>query len=300
MASLGLLIMGEIFISRIVLLVMLPIAVFIFRSKGKLMKTLSIVIFIAICLGLFFSAFFMEKVSGDEMDQILSRTDPLIDNFLENYNTLNFSAIAKDFSESLKELFSEEQATHIYNMFGNYVSKKEPDVHKQGDMIHLSYEIKFEKIDAVLNINILKDGEVYLINGLSFNYDQGALDSGEPAANTGGINPINISIESKVMLESIETSEGSFIPGEGNLFLIFNITAKNNNDKTTDLVGFKFKIENTYFGMIDFDFYPNLKEFCKPIELGTMESSEKRDGCVIFILKKDNIEGNITADVKES
>lgn len=276
----------------IVLFVIVLIAgIWIIKHRGFLVKLMACFLLLLFVIGALLVVFYYvgspKEIKGEERETILTVASPMVENFLNGYNNKDYTAISRDFMKELKNLTSPETFPQAYNLYGKYISKGEARILKQTgkEGIAIEYPAEFEKASLAFSLIFLKINESYSIAGYGFNSVKLKEKSTE------------FNITKEKVLESIETSKLNHFPEEGKEYKYFDVYLKNNNSFFISVNKISFyAVDNYIYSNLDFERYPDLKEFCKPFEIGELKSYETEEGCIIFILPK-GLNGELKVDV---
>lgn len=294
LVGISLVLFGFLSIGIILFVIVLIAGIWIITRRGFLLKLIAISLFILVLIGMLMALFYYigapREIKGEEREAILLFTNPLTKNFLTSYNERNYIKTSRDFSEGLKNLSSSEQLSLIYNLYGKYISKSITKVLEQKalnktDSISIEHKSEFEKASLKLNLIFMKINETYYIAGYGFNNAKLKEKSTE------------LKIKEEKPLQNITTSKANYVPGEENEYKYFSVSLKNTNDFSIFVNKVSFNSVDMYtYGNLDFTKYPDLKEFCKPFELGEIKSYETKEGCIIFQILKNSL-GNLSIDI---
>ncbi|MDP2946874.1 MAG: hypothetical protein Q8N88_02055 [Nanoarchaeota archaeon] len=162
------------FVTSLVLALMtFGIGVFSIVKKSVMFRLLGVGMIILSLLG-FSVVFYMPSqpvavFSEAEKETIEAEARSIIDNLLAGFNERDYEKFTRDFTQPVKDELNKEKFLESNDSFGQYISRKKPEIGKQGPMIILVYKAKFSKIpDVKLIFTLAKPNSHYNIQGLEF------------------------------------------------------------------------------------------------------------------------------------
>lgn len=163
---------SELVTSLILALMSFGIGIFLISRKSIILRFLGVGIIVLSLLGFFF-VFYMPRqpvaVSEIKKETIEAEVRPIIDNLLAGFNEKNYEKFTHDFAQPVKDKLNKEKFLEANDSFGQYISRKKPEIGKQGPMTVIVYKAKFSKVpDIKLTFTLVKPNSHYNIQGLEF------------------------------------------------------------------------------------------------------------------------------------
>lgn len=222
-----------------------------------------------------------KEVSEDEKQQILEEKKESIDNLFEGYESRDYNKFSRDLNELMKEKHDKIEFLQLREGFGNLISKDCSDASKStiGGSVVLC-EIEFENVKTGWDIRFTGGNEIW---GLYFQVI---------------VPELNLEIKNKSITKSLQiVSEGQELNFELNneensedIFLIFEVSLKNEKDEKIEIHSFNFDTGVYAFGQMIPKEY-SLK--CNNILPGAFAPNEEKEGCLVFIVTEGYEEGEI-------
>jgi hypothetical protein len=264
----------------------LAMNIFIFIKGKKVAVILGFFFLIGSLVFLFLfttMSFSGEKyTSSVEQQQILTNEEENIGNLFNGFETQNYSAFSRDFEDYLKDngRFDPVTFMNYYNNLGKIISKNCSKASKEnvygGFQIYCNVESENERTTWNIWFNNQTSISELFIDPVFPN--------------------VTIKVNSEEIADLINISSNGqnykLNPPTGEIFLIFNVNVKNNENESTETHNFKFISGGYSFSLVSKEYTPT---DCSLLRNFSLEQGEEKEGCLIFMTYEVYKEGNITA-----
>lgn len=112
-------------------------------------------------------------LTGSDRDAVLAFSEAKTDNLFVGMSTGDYATFSKDFDQAMLDAMAKDQLDALKKdhdaRFGAYLSREVNSVVKQGDYYAVIYDVKFEKVSAVMVRVVFSIAEPHPVSGLWFN-----------------------------------------------------------------------------------------------------------------------------------
>lgn len=223
-----------------------------------------------------------KEISEEEKQQILEDKKELVDNLFEGYDSTDYEKYSRDLSDSMKEQHDKIELLQLRDGFGKIILRNCLDASKDamGGSVVLC-DVEFENAKTRWDIRFNSwDNEIW---GLYFEVI---------------IPEIELTINKKEILNEISMilngEDVTLKPGYKEVFLVFDVSIKNNQEGEVKIHSFTFESGGYSFGQLVFEEEYVLK--CNNLVLETLTSNEEKQGCIMFSVVEGYTEGEIKVE----
>ena len=279
----GMLVAGKWIFGIILFLVGLTANVYIFIKGRK-----AAIIFTSLFLGvtIIMMGFLIVRSLGisvptSEEDKlfILQNESENIENFFDGLEDRNYTAFSRDLNEDMKIQYDNLTFFSIHDELGEFFSRNCSDAAKSniGDKI-VYCDIEAENARTYWGVYFNKNDKIRYFGFVEM--------------------PPNVTIEiqSKEVVKSINIIDENgkrteMSSAEDAVYLVFDVSIKNNKDAETRVHEFKFLTNKYLYSLISDE---NTPTDCNLIREGVFKANETKQGCLIFYVGEIYTEGTIS------
>lgn len=220
-----------------------------------------------------------KEITEEEKIQILEEKKELIDNLFEGYESGDYEKYSRDLDDSMKEKHDKIELMQLREMFGKIISRDCSDALKStiGGPVILC-NVEFENAKTIWDIRFNTwDSKIW---GLYFEV----------------INPeIELIINKKEIVNEISATfnnnEVIFKSGDEEVYLIFDVIIKNNQEEEVVIHGFTFETGKYFFEQLIFEEEYVLE--CNNLVSETLAPNQEKQGCIMFEVVEGYTDGEI-------
>ncbi|MEK6895578.1 MAG: DUF4352 domain-containing protein [Nanoarchaeota archaeon] len=256
--------------------------IFIFIKGGK----------IAIIFGSFFLALWIiiilisaiislgltKEISPEEQKAMIEGKKGITDNLFNSIDAGNYEGFLKNLDDKMKERYDKLTFLNMKNGMGKIILWDCPKAKKAtGGFPVVICEVESENKRTSWDIRFDNTEKIWLLS-------------------ISEILP-NVTVEvktKKVEKDIIVSQEGKSVqlnPPEGGIFLVFDVSIKNNEEKILRVHDFKFASKDYSFGQISDEYEPD----CNLLRKVELKPGETKSGCLVFVGFEGYSEGEIIA-----
>ena len=276
-------IIGKWFLGIILLLAGLTANIFIFIKGKKIAVMIGVVFLIgSMILILIFSFFGLgttKEISPEEQQKILDNKKENIENLFNGIGNKDYPAFSRDLNDRMKEKYDKITFFSLYDELGKIISENCSKAAKSstGDDVVLC-EIESENKKTSWDMRFNDNSKIW---GLY-------IENIYPNV-TINIKSKNLTKTINILQNGVKTLLSS--SDENYLFLVLDVSIKNNEDKSIKTHDFKFASGGYSFSLIQEEYEP---AECSLIRKADFEIDEEKQGCLIFMIPEGYQEGIVT------
>lgn len=129
-------------------------SIYLIFKKEKLPRIKGIVGILGSVIALLISSFYFSEqtyvIVDEEREEMINFIEPKAQEMFQSYNQRDFENFCKHYTESFRDVFTEEDFQDLQNMYGNYISRqKEPDILFTDGTYYIEYTVKFGLMDPI-------------------------------------------------------------------------------------------------------------------------------------------------------
>lgn len=217
------------------------------------------------------------NVTEQEKMAILENKKEAVDNLFNGYTDGNYSKFSRDLDDKMKTRYDKVQFLRLHDEFGGLVSKDCPNAQKDVMGAVVICEGDFENKMVRFDIHF-SDNEIWelYINPVQPNV-------------TVTVNSKNVTKMLQVLYNGTKVD---LQPQKDSIFVILDLSIKNNEARKTKVHSYKFQADKYLFGSIAQDYDIG----CDSLGMIELAANEAKRGCVIFSVIEGYTEGSVVIE----